>query len=178
LGTTSGSRWREAWETLRALAVAVVIALLIRQYVFETYEVKGYSMEPTLLNHERLLVNKFIYRFTRPQVGQIIVFQPPLPVHEDFVKRIVAVGGETVYMRDGRVYVDGHLQPEPYLPPAWRDHFTMLSGPVVVPKGDVWVLGDHRAASEDSRYFGPVPISSIRGEAILVWWPPQDARVL
>lgn len=173
-----GSGWREVWETVRAIVIAVAAALLIRQFAFETYQVKGFSMQPTLQNQERLLVNKLVYRFGPPHVGQIIVFRPPLPdTTEDFVKRVIAVGGQTVDMRNGLVYVNGRLQSEPYLPPAWRDHYTMVT-PVTVPRGDVWVLGDHRAASEDSRIFGPVPLRSIQGEAVLVWWPLSDIRVL
>lgn len=174
----AGSGWGELWDTVQAIVVAVVLALLIRQFVVETYKVDGQSMDPTLQNGERLLVNKFIYRFTSPKPGQIIIFHPPIPgVTQDFVKRVIAVGGETVQMQDGVVYVDGQVQPEPYLPPSYRDHYNSPQ-PFTVPAGDVWVLGDHRDASEDSRFFGPVPISSIRGEAMLVWWPLGDFRGL
>ena len=178
LPSVPGTGWRDVWETVRAVVIAVVAALLIRQFVLETFQVQGFSMQPTLQNNERLLVNKFIYDFTKPKIGQIIVFLPPLPgATQDFVKRVIAVGGDTVDMRNGIVYVDGVRQPEPWLPPAYRDNDT-LPQPVTVPRGDVWVLGDHRAASEDSRIFGPVPISRIRGEAILVWWPPSHMRAL
>jgi signal peptidase I len=173
------SGWAELWDTLQAVVLAVVLALLIRHFVVETYKVDGQSMEPTLQNGERLLVNKFIYRFTPPRPGQIIVFRPPIPgERQDFVKRVIAVGGQTVSMQDGVVYVDGQPQPEPYLPPTWRDHYSMP--PVTVPPGYVFVLGDHRAASEDSRYFPTkfVPLSSIRGEAVLVWWPPGEFHLL
>ncbi len=174
----SPSGWGELWDTIQAIVVAVVLALLIRQFVVETYRVDGLSMEPTLQNGERLLVNKFIYRFTPPRPGQIIVFHPPLPTTQDYVKRVVAVGGQTISMENGVVYINGQQQAEPYLPPAWRDHYNMP--PLLVPQGDVFVLGDHRDASEDSRYFPThfVPISSIHGEAMLVWWPPQDIHVL
>ncbi len=173
----SSGGWAEVWDTVRTLVVAVAVALLIRQFVVQTYRVDGISMEPTLQNNERLLVNKFIYRFTPPQPGQVIVFQPPIPgVTTDYVKRVIAVAGQTFSMQNGVVYIDGAVQPEPWLPAAYRDHATV--GPITVPPGDVWVLGDHRAKSNDSRYFGPVPISAIRGEAILVWWPPADIRGL
>jgi len=172
------SGWNELWDTVRAVAVAVVLALLVRHFIVETYKVNGESMQPTLQNSERLLVSKFAYRFGMPRPGQIIVFHPPLPVAEDYVKRIIAIGGQTIAMQDGQVYIDGHLQAEPYLPASWRDHFNM--GPITVPQGDVWVMGDHRAASEDSRFFPShfVPLSSIHGEAVLVWWPLPEFRAL
>ena len=178
--------------TVRTLAIAVGIALLIRQFVVETYQVNGTSMQPTLQSGERLLVNKFTYRFGPPRVGQIIVFQPPIPGDTvAFVKRVIALPGQTFLMRDGQVYVDGKLQAEPWEPQRWRTQFTgsefigllanpdcPLSGsgpvdqrPITVPPGHVWVLGDHRRVSADSRCFGPVPISSIRGQVMLIWWP-------
>jgi signal peptidase I len=171
------SGWGELWETIQAVVIAIVLALLIRQFVVETFRVDGVSMEPTLQNNERLLVNKFIYRFTKPKAGEIIIFLPPIPGQtQDFVKRVIAVGGQTFQMQNGVVYVNGKVQPEPYLPASWRGNASF--GPVTVPLGDVWVLGDHRMDSEDSRIFGPVPISAIRGEAMLVWWPLSDFRVL
>ena len=173
-----GTGWRDVWETVRAVLIAVVAALLIRQFVLETFQVQGFSMQPTLQNNERLLVNKFIYDFTQPKIGQIIVFLPPIPGDtQDFVKRVIAVAGDTVDMRNGIVYINGVRQPEPWLPASYRDHYTMAQ-PLTVPTGDVWVLGDHRGASEDSRIFGFVPIRRIRGQAILVWWPPSSIRVL
>lgn len=172
------SGWNEIWDTVRAVAVAVLLALLVRHFVVETYKVNGESMQPTLQNGERLLVSKFAYRFGPPRPGEIIVFHPPLPVTEDYVKRVIAIGGQTISMQDGDVYINGHRQSESYLPPSWRDDYTMP--PVVVPQGDVWVMGDHRAASDDSRFFPShfVPISSIHGEAVLVWWPLADFRGL
>ncbi len=168
--------WGEVWETVRALVIAVAVALLVRQFVVETFQVHGTSMQPNLENGDRLLVNKLQIRFGSPHIGQIIVFRPPVGIcpqvpanPEDFVKRVVATAGQTVSMRDGEVYVDGQLQAEPYLPPAWRDTYNL--SPVTVPAGDVWVLGDHRIVSLDSRCYGPVPIRSIAGVAMVIWWP-------
>lgn len=177
------STWREIAETVRTLAIAVLVAILIRAFVVETFQVHGTSMEPTLWNGERLLVNKFEYRFSKPKIGQIIIFHPPIgvcaevpPNPPDFVKRVIALGGETVYMRNGEVYVDGKLQSEPYLPAPWRDQANTT--PVHVPVGDVWVLGDHRVVSLDSRCYGPVPISRIVGRVMLVWWPLNAVHII
>jgi signal peptidase I len=160
------------WETVETVVIALALALLIRAFVVESFVVQGQSMEPTLQNGEHLLVNKFIYRFETPKAGQIIVFHPPLPTTRDFIKRVIATPGEQVAMRTGVVYIDGVPQAESYLPASYRD--TANYPPTLVPKGDVFVLGDNRRNSEDSRYFGFVPITSIRGQAIVIWWPPQD----
>ncbi len=177
------STWREIGETVRALGIAVLVALFIRSFIVETFQVHGTSMEPNLWNGERLLVNKFVYRFSPPKIGQIIIFHPTVGVcpevglhPDDFVKRVIALAGDTVYMSDGQVYVDGKLQSEPYLPAAYRDTYSMP--PKTVPAGDVWVLGDHRLVSLDSRCYGPVPIRSIVGQVMLVWWPFSKAHVI
>ena len=169
--------WREWGEPLRALAVAVLVALLIRTFVVETFMVNGVSMKPTLFSGDRLLVDKLAYRFSKPRIGQIVILHPPVGtsctgvgVHPpDYVKRIVAVGGETVSMRGGQVYVDGQLQPDSYVLSRYRGTTSMA--PRTVPTGDVWVMGDHRDDSMDSRCFGPVPVTSLVGQVMLVWWP-------
>ena len=178
------STWREIWETVRALAIAVLVAIFIRSFVVETFQVHGTSMEPNLWNGERLLVNKFTYRFSPPKIGQIIIFHPPIIAAcpevgqhpDDFVKRVIALAGDTVYLSDGQVYVNGQLQSEPYLPSAWRDQANTRA--VKVPQGDVWVLGDHRVVSLDSRCYGPIPLSRIVGRVMLVWWPLNKAHVV
>jgi signal peptidase I len=162
-------------ETLQTLVVALIIALLIRFFVVEPFIVNGISMEPNFWNGERLLINKFWFHFTGLHDGDIVIFHPPLPTSADFIKRVIATPGQTVSMRDGQVYINGKLQPEPYLIDHgrdYRDHYTMA--PEKIPPGDIFVLGDNRARSEDSRYFGLVPISSVQGVAFLVIWPPKD----
>ena len=191
----SPSAWREVWAMLRAIVSAVIIALLVRQFVVETYQVDGISMEPTLQNGERLLVNKFIYDFESPHVGQIIIFHPPIPgVKVDYVKRVIALPGQTFYVKDGQVFINGQLLPEPWEPKSWLGNFTgseFIGGttsdcpgplpvnhhPITIPPGHIWVLGDHRLVSTDSRWFGPVPISSIKGMVMLIWWPFPNFRV-
>ncbi|HVB09513.1 MAG TPA: signal peptidase I [Bacillota bacterium] len=161
------------WETVETVVIALALALLIRGFVIESFVVQGQSMEPTLQNGEHLLVNKFIYRLQEPKAGQIIVFRPPLPTTRDFIKRVIALPGQRVSMRDGAVYIDGVLQPQTYLPPGAAG--VANYPPTLVPAGDLFVLGDNRNNSEDSRYFGFVPIANVRGQAIVVWWPPQVA---
>lgn len=165
---------RAAWEVVQAILLALVLALLIRHYVVESFVVEGPSMEPTLYPGERLLVAKFVYYFRPPKRGDVIVFKPPKNTDKDYVKRIIAVGGDTVQLKQGYVYVNGERLDEPYV----RFRSNTTTPPIQVPEGTVWVLGDNRPDSEDSRDFGEVPVSSIRGEAILIWWPLSAAAVL
>jgi len=160
-------------ETVWTVMIALLLAIIIRHFVIESFVVQGTSMEPTLQNGEHLLVNKFIYHLHPPRIGEIIVFLPPPAAHttKDYIKRVIAVAGDTVAMRDGQVYVDGQLQHEGYLPDSYRDHADFPQE--IVPRGDIFVLGDHRAVSDDSRIFGFVPIRNIRGQAVFTWWPPQ-----
>jgi signal peptidase I len=171
---------KPAWrETLETLAVALLLALIVRTFVVEPFIVNGISMEPTLFNGERLLIDKFWFHIAGLHDGEIIVFHPPLPTTADFVKRIIATPGQTVSMRNGYVYIDGRRQAEPYLQSggqSYRDDWTMA--PETIPPGKLFVLGDNRARSEDSRYFGLVPISSVQGVAFMVIWPPKDIHWL
>lgn len=160
-----GSGLRELLETL---IVAVLLAVVVRTFVVESYVVQGVSMRPTFINGEHVLVNKLAYVFGSPQPGQIIVFHPPLSyVHEDYIKRVVATAGETIGITNGHLFVDGKAVPQPYI--EYWDPTSFKT--VVVPKGDVFVLGDNRPDSEDSRYFGPVPIRNITGQAVFAFWP-------
>jgi|SRR5579875_2424099 len=169
-------RPRPAWlEFLETLALAFVLALLVRSFVLESYQVSGYSMEPTLQSGERVLVNKLVFHFQAPRPGEIVVFRSPVIPSQDWIKRVIAVPGETVRIRDGRVYVDGRLLRAPY--PTYPDPSSNLQA-VKVPPGCLFVLGDNRPDSYDSRYFGFLKESLLRGEAFVIWWPPKDFRGL
>lgn len=156
------------------LLVALVLALVVRAFVVESFIVDGPSMRPTLESRERLLVNKFVYRFRDPRPGEIIIFRYPLQPDRDFVKRVLAVGGETVQLVDGQVIVDGKPVREPYVFNKGRSDYPK----VVVPPGYVFVLGDNRTNSEDSRIFGFVHRRFIKGKAFLRWWPPGRLKIL
>lgn len=155
-------------EVVETVVIALLIALVIRTFVVEVFVVDGRSMEPTLKTNERLLVNKFIYWFRSPQPGEVIVFRYPRQPDRDFIKRVVAVAGDKVEIKRGHVFVNGQELSEPYL--QFRD---AGDWPVrQVPANAVWVLGDNRNNSEDSRYFGEVPLRNIKGRAFFRFWPP------
>lgn len=166
-----GKTARELFETF---LVALVLALVVRTFVVESFIVDGPSMQPTLESRERLLVNKLVYRIRGPRPGEIIVFRYPLQPSRDFVKRVLAVGGETVQVKDGQVVVDGRPVEEPYIVNRGRSDYPKM----VVPPGYVFVLGDNRTNSEDSRVFGFVHEKFIKGKAFLRWWPLDRVRIL
>lgn len=164
-----GKRKSPMREVMETLALALIIALAIRYLLVEVYRVQGTSMESTLHSGERVLVNKFIYRWLRsPKPGDVVVFQYPKEPDRDFIKRVVAVAGDRVEMREGRVYVNGVLFPEA---PGVRLSEEDSPREETVPPDTVWVLGDNRNNSEDSRWFGPVHLDYIRGMAFFRVWP-------
>ena len=186
---SGGTDWgRDIRDTLAPLVLGLAVAIGLRTFVVETYQVHGTSMQPTLQDGERLMVDKVGLRFGAPPPGAIIVFQPPEgtgcpsadihPGGPDFVKRVIAEAGDQVEMRAGTLYVDGRALAEPYLPESARGPDAGSFPPITVPGGDIWVMGDHRGVSVDSRCFGPLPVRNVHGVAMLVWWPPDAARLL
>jgi len=155
-------------EVVETILIAVVLALVVRGFVVETFVVLGPSMDPTLQDLERLFVNKIVYRLHEPTRGDIVVFAYPRDPTRDFIKRVIGLPGETVEIRDGRVFIDGSFIEEPYV--VYADSYGDY-GTVTVPTGHVFVMGDNRRNSEDSRYFGPVPLVNLRGKAFLIYWP-------
>jgi len=168
------SSWRAVLEIVQALALAVVISVVLNLFVVQVTEVRQRSMEDTLHQNDRVLVSKLDYRFSAPQRGDIIVFNPPIDSSIPYVKRVIALGGETIDLRNGRVFVDNRpiefpetrgLQTQPQAP--------RITYPFQVPEGEVFVLGDNRTQSSDSRTFGSVPVTNIIGKVILRFWPPD-----
>lgn len=172
------------------LLAALVVAVLIKIFLVQPFYIPSESMVPTLLVDDRVMVSKLNYRFGEPQRGDVVVFEngvdtdeslPEAVVRavlealgirtsgaEDLIKRVVAVAGDEVEIRDNRLLVNDVVAAEPYL----ADHVDMPNlAPQTVPSGHVWVMGDNRDESSDSRTFGPVPIDSIVGEAVFRIWP-------
>ena len=189
------------WRELPLLiVVALTIAVLLKTFVFQAFYIPSSSMEETLDVNDRVVVSKLSYRLGDIERGDVVVFDDPrraadsrdesllgavvrnlaesvglsTPVSE-FIKRVIALPGETVEVRDGVVSIDGLAISEPYAAPfASGDSF----GPEVVPPGHVFVMGDNRPVSQDSRSFGPVPMDDIVGRAFAVIWPPGSWRRL
>lgn len=154
-------------ELVEVVLLAVVLAFLIRSFFFEVYRVEGASMESTLHTGDRVLVNKWLYLWRMPEKGEVIVFQYPKDPSRDFIKRVVAVSGDTVEIREGKVFVNGELLQE--VASTLTDRETWA--PHLVEPDTVWVLGDNRSNSDDSRYFGSVHRTQIRGMAFYRVWP-------
>ena len=167
---TSKKRW--AIEVVVIVAAAFVLALLVQQFLVKPYEIPSVSMEPTLAVGDRVLVSRLTYHFRSPVRGDIIVFHPP--GQEDavpLIKRVVAVSGDTVSVHDGKLWLNGVAQDEPYLKeyPIEDDY-----PETVVDAGYVWAMGDNRNDSGDSRVFGQVSEDEIIGVAFAIYWPPGD----
>ena len=146
------------------IAGAVALAIVIRMFVGEAYVVPTGSMLETIQLNDRLWGEKLSYHFRLPEQGEVVMFNSPVGDGNTLVKRVIAVGGQTIDLVDGHVEVDGKPLDEPY------------SYPYTVPDECVWVMGDNRTNSRDSRYFGPVSVSEITARAVCTFWPPDDFR--
>lgn len=160
------------------ICIAVVLAAAwgIRTYVVEPFEVPSASMETTIMTGDRLFAEKVSYHFTDVQPGDIVVFSDPQVPSRVLVKRVIATEGQTVSMSGGTLYIDGVAQSEPYVtgetyPLSQTAGNVSISYPYVVPEGEVWVMGDNRENSSDSRYFGSIDEDTIFGKAILTYCP-------
>lgn len=157
------------WEWIETILIALILALLLRTFVVQPFQVHLSSMHPTLEEGDFILVNKLAYKFGTPNRGDVVVFLPPGgQMEKPYIKRVIGLPGETVDIKDGRVYVNGTLLEEPY---ALGETSGGKYNHIVVPEGTVFVMGDNRMNSSDSRYFGPVSIDSLEGKTFLCFWP-------
>jgi len=163
---------------LRDLTVSVLIAVVVILFLYQPVRVEGTSMMPSLVDQERIFINKFAYRFGISDInrGDTVVFWFPGDPSKSFIKRVIGVPGDKVEVTDGKVSVNQTMLDEPYVPEAYRDH---VSTPLrVVPQGEYFVLGDHRSSSNDSRMWGTVPRHYIYGKAAFVYWPLERMGLL
>src|SRR5205085_8017636 len=165
------ARRTETWMSLwwRDLIIAVGIAAFFIVFLYQPVKVEGTSMMPSLDDQERIFINKFVYRIEPIQRGDIVVFRYPRDPQKSFIKRVIGLAGDHVRIADGRVYVNGKLLEEDYVPGAYEDGRSYPE--LVVPPDSYFVLGDHRSLSNDSRDFGPVDAGYICGKAVFGYWP-------
>lgn len=163
---------------LRDLSLSVVIAIVVILFLYQPVKVEGTSMTPTLVNEERIFINKFVYRFGLADIsrGETVVFWFPQDTTKSYIKRVIGIPGDTIEVRDGTVYVNGRPLAESYVQAESRDHVSMR--PTVIPADQYFVLGDHRSSSNDSRSWGMVPRSYIYGKAVFAYWPLDRLGVL
>jgi signal peptidase I len=169
-GKKSGTRRLTEYAVILLVAFVVVFGVL-RPFVVKSFWIPSESMVPTLEVGDRIFVNRFIYHLIEPERGDIVVFDS-LETDDELIKRVVAVPGDRVRVRNGKLRVNGDFPDEPYAVPMVFPDGSFF-GPTRVPEGEVFVMGDNRPNSHDSRFFGPVPIENIQGEAFFRFWPPS-----
>lgn len=189
-GTSKKSAMRE-W--IESIIIAFILAMVIRTFVIQAFKIPTGSMRPTLLEGDAILVNKFIYGakipFTnrslpavrQPKRGDVIVFIYPNDYKKDFIKRLVAVSGETVEIKNGTVYINNKPLDDPVFNQRYyynRGEYGAGDKKILVPKDSFFVLGDNSASSQDSRYWGFVPKKNILGKALIIYWPPDRIRII
>lgn len=164
-------------ETVSVVLIAFILAMLLRTFVIEGRIIPTGSMLPTLQLQDRVMVNKFIYRFKEPQRGDIVVFRPPdvINANEDYIKRVIGLPGEKVEMKNGKVYINNKPLNEPYL----KEELDYEYGPVVVPENCLLVLGDNRNHSFDSHMWNAwLTKDRLKGKAFMVYWPINHLHLL
>jgi signal peptidase I len=173
----STARRSSGWTLwVRDLLFSAAASLLIITFLYQPVRVEGTSMLPRLEDQDRLFINKFVYRFSAIEHGDVVVFHYPLDQQKSYIKRIIAVPGDRLRIDRGQVYVNGKPLSEPYIPEEFRD--VRSYDAMVIPKDEFFVMGDHRSISSDSREFGPVKRELIYGKAAFVYWPRQDVGVV
>ena len=154
---------------LRDLVISLAISAFIIVFLYQPVKVEGTSMMPSLEDQERIFVNKFVYRLEPIERGDIVVFRYPRDPSKSFIKRVIGLAGDHIQIDDGRVFVNGKLLQEDYVPSIYADQRSYPE--LVVPPNSYFVLGDHRTMSNDSRDFGPVDAGFIYGKAVFGYWP-------
>jgi signal peptidase I len=177
----------ELWEWTKALLIAVGLAAIIRYFLFAPIVVDGLSMSPTLDNGDRMIVNKISYNLGKPDRFDIVVFHAP--EKKDYIKRVIGLPGDKIEYKDDTLYINGKPYEEPYLDEKKQklangkqltEDFTLeeKTGKETVPEGHLFVMGDNRQFSKDSRHIGTIPIEEVIGDTNMVYWPIEDIRLV
>jgi signal peptidase I len=188
-------------ELVTIVAVALGLALGIQAFLVKPFRIPSESMEPTLDVGQRVLVDRVTYRFSKPDRGDIVVFKPPKGADDNvcgvrhssdtacprptsarsntnFIKRVVAVGGDHLKVMGGRVFVNGKRQKESFIRPDSQCGICNLPGEITIPKGYYFMMGDNRGESADSREWGPIPKKWMIGKGFATYWPPGRVGTL
>jgi signal peptidase I len=158
---------------VRDLFVSVAASILIITFLYQPVRVEGTSMLPRLEDSDRLFINKFVYRLSAIERGDVVVFHYPRDPEKSYIKRVIGLPGDRLWIAQGQVWLNGRPLKEGYVPDAYRDTRSMAE--MVVPPDAYFMMGDHRSISSDSREFGPVERSLIYGKAVFIYWPAKDA---
>ncbi|MCL6591359.1 MAG: signal peptidase I [Firmicutes bacterium] len=164
-------------ENVESFAIAVLTILFVMIFLVQSFIVDGVSMEPTLHNRDRLIVNKFIFKFRYPKTGDIVVIIPPGDPSRKYIKRVIAGPGQTIRVEASKVYVNGIELNEPYIKEPPNQDYAERT----VPNETIFVMGDNRNNSTDSRVegiVGFVPLKNVIGKALFVFWPLPDVKIL
>ncbi len=204
MGSTKKSPLKSVIELVVTVAIAIGLAVLIQAFIVKPYKIPSPSMVPTLIEGQRILVNRLI---DHPSIGDVVVFHPPHgadneadPVcgdpnqgtghlqacdqptstmsNQTFVKRVVAGPGDTLFIRNGHVYLNGVREKDSYTEPCGGGPSCNFPKPITVPPGDYFMMGDNRGESDDSRFWGPVPNKWVIGVAFFTYWPPDRIGTL
>ena len=168
-------------ETIETVVIAFILAMVIRTFVVQAFKIPSGSMRPTLEVGDRILVSKFIYRFNEPRRGDVIVFRSTEDAKKDFIKRLAGKGGETIEIRDGKIYINDNPADSSELNSKYyynRDRYGAEGQKVYIPENNYYALGDNSASSRDSRYWGFVPKKNLLGKAFLIYWPVNRIRMI
>ena len=186
----SYNKWKQCKEDLKknnrplyhvvdwveSIVVALVLALIIRQFAFQTSEVLSGSMIPTLLIRDRVIVNKLVYKYYgKLERGDVVLFRSTITPPRDFIKRLIGLPGENIKIRNGQVLINGKTIDQSKWPVIWD---SSNFGPYKIPENSYFFLGDNRPDSFDSRFWGAVPRKNIIGKAELMIWPPLRIKLL
>ena len=180
-------------EWTESIVIAFILAMFIRTFFIQAFKIPSGSMRPTLMERDRLMVNKLRYGpkipftakrlpgFSKPQRGDVIVFVYPVDSSRDFIKRLVGLAGETVEIIDGDVFIDGRRVEDPRIKNVYyynRGEYAREGQKIVVPEGHFFVLGDNSGSSSDGRFWGFVPEKNVLGRAELIYWPFNRIRFI
>ncbi|MGA8088120.1 MAG: signal peptidase I [Terracidiphilus sp.] len=157
---------------LRDLLISAGVSVLIILFLYQPVRVEGTSMLPRLEDHDRLFINKFVYHISSIERGDVVVFHYPRDPEKSYIKRVIALPGDSLRIDHGQVWVNGKALAEKYVPPRYRDTRSYMA--TVIPDDCYFVMGDHRSISSDSREFGVVERDLIYGKAVFVYWPARD----